>query len=71
MQQIDFTLSRTGVILKSEARLGAAGGIQRSLTTPRHLHFDKPFLICVKKRQTGATPFFIMWVDNAELLRRY
>jgi hypothetical protein len=29
--------------------------------------FDRPFLIVVKKR--GAEhPFFVMWVDNAELL---
>jgi len=26
-------------------------------------------LICVKKRQPGATPFFLMWVDNAELMQ--
>jgi hypothetical protein len=31
--------------------------------------FDRPFLIYLKKR--GATrPYFAMWVDNAELLRR-
>lgn len=71
MQQIDFTLSRTGVILKSEARLGATSGIRGGLEEARHLHFDRPFLICVKKRDADASPFFLMWVDNAELLRRY
>ena len=66
MQMVDFRLSRTGVILKSEARLGGAGG--GSGTPPRDFRFDKPFLIYVKKRQADAKPFFVMWVDNAELM---
>ncbi len=70
MQRIDFTLSRTGVVLKSEARF-ATTTKSRDLDTPRHLHFDRPFLIYVKKREADATPFFIMWVDNAELMKRY
>jgi len=69
MQRIDFTLSRTGVILKSEARFGTTTS-KRDISQPRHLHFDKPFLIYVKKREPDAAPFFIMWVDNAELMRR-
>ena len=74
MQTIDFTLSRTGVVLKSEARLSGTASRGRppeQLEKPRHLHFDRPFLICVKKRQAGATPFFLMWVDNAELMQRF
>jgi hypothetical protein len=72
LQQINFTLSRTGVILESEARLSATTAIRRSreqLAEPRHLRFDRPFLICVKKREPNATPFFLMWVDNAELMQ--
>ena len=70
MQKIDFALSRTGVVLKSEARLGAAAARPaRQIAQPRHLHFDRPFLICVKKREANATPFFVMWVDNAELMQ--
>ena len=70
LQRIEFTLSRTGVILQSEARMAAAGGRSREqLANPRHLRFDRPFLICVKKRQPDATPFFLMWVDNAELMQ--
>lgn len=71
MQRIDFTLSRTGVVLRSEAFV-AGGSTRRSaeqLAKPRHLRFDKPFLICVRKREPGATPFFLMWVDNAELMQ--
>ncbi len=69
MQKIDFTLSRTGVVLRSEARLTAAS--KAPTREPRHLHFDRPFLICVQKREPNATPFFLMWVDNAELMKPY
>jgi len=74
MQKIDFTLSRAGVIVRSEAYFGAAGGRRppsRRLDEPRHLHFDRPFLIYVKKRNADAAPFFVMWVDNAELMKTY
>jgi len=57
LQMIDFSLSRTGVILKSEAVLV--------------LYFNRPFLIYVKKRQGGTNPFFVMWVDNAELMQEF
>jgi hypothetical protein len=64
-QMVDFSLSRTGVVLKSEGRVGAGGGL------PRRLHFDKPFLIYVKKRGADYSPFFVMWVDNAELMSEF
>ncbi len=59
-QAIEFRLDRSGAMLESEALLamGAAG---------RDFVFDRPFLVYMKKR--GAKqPFFVMWVDNAELL---
>jgi prepilin-type processing-associated H-X9-DG protein len=72
MQMVDFSLSRTGVILKSEARLGAgAGAPPPRKEQPRHFHFDRPFLIYVKKRGPDYSPFFVMWVDNAELLEKF
>ena len=61
VQTIDFRLDRSGVELKSEAQIAA-----KSCEAPDFV-FDRPFLIVVKKR--GAErPFFVMWVDNAELL---
>jgi prepilin-type processing-associated H-X9-DG protein len=70
LQKIDFTLSRTGVVLKSTAMMGGtASRPPQQVAKPRHLRFDKPFLICVKKREPEATPFFLMWVDNAELMQ--
>jgi len=68
-QMIDFSLGRTGVILKSEA-VGVAAPFSRP-PEPRRLYFNKPFLIYVKKRQGGTNPFFVMWVDNAELMQEF
>ena len=59
-QSVDFRLDKSGAILASEAyiRARAAGSAYR---------FTRPFLIVMRKR--GATePYFVMWVDNAELL---
>ena len=60
-QVIEFRLERTGADLKSRADLDAESA------EPRYFLFDRPFLIVMKKR--GAErPFFVMWVENAELL---
>jgi hypothetical protein len=62
LQMIQFRLDRSGAELKSEAKLHAA-------PEPNHFVFDQPFLIYMKKR--GARhPFFVMWIDNAELLSK-
>ena len=78
MQMVDFSLSRTGIILKSEARIaGATIAPPSRIEQPRHFHFDRPFLIYVKKRSPDYSPFpyyspfFVMWVDNAELLEKF
>jgi hypothetical protein len=71
-QMILFSLSRTGVILKSEASMGGGGGVPPPrIEQPRHFYFDRPFLIYVKKRGPDYSPFFVMWVDNAELLEKF
>ena len=60
-QMIQFDLNRTGVHLKSEAKISTAPAALISFT------FNRPFLIYMKKR--GAKyPYFVMWVANAELL---
>jgi len=69
MQMIDFSLSRTGVIIKSAAYSPLPPG--RYIEEPRRFHFDRPFLIYVKKREGGISPFFVMWVDNAELMNEF
>jgi hypothetical protein len=62
-QMIRFRLDRSGAELASEASiaLGCAG--------PPDAVFDRPFLI-VMRRRGAEHPFFVMWVDNAELLCR-
>jgi prepilin-type processing-associated H-X9-DG protein len=70
MQMIDFSLSRTGVVLKSESRM-VSFGMEVHSVLPRYFHFNRPFLIYVKKRGAEHSPFFVMWVDNAELLNEF
>lgn len=62
-QMIQFRLDRTGAMLKSEALLNIAA-------IPRDFICDRPFLIYLKKRD-AQHPFFVMWVDNAELLTEF
>jgi hypothetical protein len=62
LQMIQFKLDRSGVELKSEAKMIC-------MPIPAYYFFNKPFLVYMKKR--GAKqPFFVMWVDNAELLEK-
>ncbi|HML73912.1 MAG TPA: hypothetical protein PKB02_05405 [Anaerohalosphaeraceae bacterium] len=60
IQQICFRLDRAGVTLKSSSLMCVSA-------MPRDFIFDKPFLLYLKKRD-ASQPFFVMWVDNAELL---
>ncbi|UCD52461.1 MAG: hypothetical protein JSW27_07455, partial [Phycisphaerales bacterium] len=60
MQTIRFRLDRSGALLESES-------LSQITAMPRHFEFNRPFLVYIQKR--GAQqPFFVMWVDNAELL---
>jgi len=62
MQTIKFRLDRSGAAMESDAKFAVAA-------IPRVFAFERPFLIYMQKR--GAEqPFFVMWVDNAELLVR-
>jgi hypothetical protein len=62
-QDIEFHLNRSGAELWSEAKVYV-------LPMDTHFLFDRPFLLYMKQR--GArTPFFVMWVENAELLSRW
>jgi len=68
-QMIDFSLSRTSVTYQNDAIFIFWPLAQPP--QPRRLLFNKPFLIYVKKRQGGTDPFFVMWVDNAELMNEF
>jgi hypothetical protein len=59
-QQIHFRLDSHGAGVASSAEVRAKAG-------PRHFHFDRPFLLYLKKRD-AERPFFVMWVENAEIM---
>ncbi len=62
MQQIRFRLDRSGAALESAS-------VYLALGMSRQFLCNRPFLIYMKKRD-AKQPFFVMWVDNAELLTR-
>lgn len=62
-QEILFRLDRSGMELKSEARAYYA-------PVPYYYITNRPFLLYVKKRG-AAQPYFVMWVENAELLQKW
>jgi hypothetical protein len=66
LQRVRFRLDRRGAEVRSEAQV-----VLKGLSDGRDdFHFDRPFLIVMTKR--GAKqPFFVMWVDNAEMLSRW
>jgi len=60
-QTIEFRLDRSGTAFASHAQhvaLAADG---------RDFQFTQPFLIVMRKRES-TEPYFVMWIDNAELL---
>ena len=61
LQTIQFGLDRSRAELSSESQI-----IVKSAPAA-FLHFNRPFLVLIKKRD-AEQPFFVMWVDNAELL---
>jgi hypothetical protein len=62
-QSINFRLDKSGATLVSEAHFM----VNQSIIMGRNFSFTRPFLIVMRKR--GASePYFVMWVDNAELL---
>jgi hypothetical protein len=69
-QFVEFKMDRTGASVRSGAYIATDvlnGHEHEEDTNPDHYHFDRPFLIVMKKRD-AKHPFFVMWVDNAELL---
>ncbi len=62
-QDIRFSLNRSGAELNSEAKVCCSA-------LANHFYFNRPFLIYIKKRD-AETPFFAMWVANAELLKKW
>ena len=65
LQQVEFRLDRSGAAMASQSKIVAA----KALVASRFRFLD-PFLIVMKVR--GAKhPYFVLWVDNAELLCKH
>jgi len=66
IQNTRFLLDEKGVRLRSESHI--SGGCAAVEPPPKHVMvFDKPFLIMLQIAD-AKTPYFALWVDNAELL---
>jgi len=65
LQVTKFKLDKTGAFLKSKAEIKMVKGMLNS--TYKKLVFNKPFLLCMKEKK-AKNPYFMMWVDNTELL---
>lgn len=63
IQIINFSINRTNIVIESDDTDDSNRPSSR-----KEYHFNRPFLIYVKKRGEGHSPFFAMWVDNAELM---
>lgn len=62
-QDIEFRLDRSGAELLAEVKMYYLSGPSRFIG-------DGPFLVYLKKRG-AALPYFVMWVDNDELLCKW
>lgn len=67
LQVIQFKLSRSGAQLASAATVDLSEVNGDHDDDPNVYQFDRPFLIYMMKRGANR-PFFVLWVDNAELL---
>lgn len=66
LQAIKFRLDERGADLSSEAAIEMTLGY---VAQPRQFVFDKPFLLCLKERESQV-PYLAIWVDNSEFLVR-
>jgi hypothetical protein len=62
-QLLQFKMDRHGAVLESHARV-----IMEDGADPEDFRLDRPFLLLLRKRD-HRLPFFVMWVDNTELLQ--
>ncbi|GIM30127.1 hypothetical protein CPJCM30710_27930 [Clostridium polyendosporum] len=66
IQRIDFSLTEKGAQLKSKAEISLTKSAH-ILEAPKKLIFDKPFLLYMKEKD-NTKPYFVMWVDNPEIM---
>jgi len=69
LQDTRFKLDEKGAVLKSRAIFMAMKGEAPAPgnSKPRMFIFDKPFLIYMKQK-IGKYPYFVLWINNPELM---
>lgn len=69
-QRTGFILNENGAAVESETVAAVdSASAEPNITHPKKMIFDKPFLIIIK-RVDKTNPYFVMKVENAELLTR-
>jgi serine protease inhibitor len=63
-QRTSFKFNRVGAELFVDSLKGVGASVD---APPKLLHFDKPFVIILKK-ETSQYPYFMMKVVNTELM---
>lgn len=66
IQVTKFRLDKTGATLKSKAVIVATRSIARGMKV---MTFDKPFMLILREKKS-KNPYFVVWVDNSEILVR-
>jgi hypothetical protein len=64
-QTVQFRLDRSGADLAAEGKVI----VKSAAAADSHFHANRPFLVYMKKRD-GSRPFFVAWVETAELLEK-
>ncbi|WP_321518205.1 hypothetical protein [uncultured Bacteroides sp.] len=67
MQRTAFKLDEYGAVIESKSEISVLCETEQSKYKPKHLIFDKPFFIMLKKTHS-KNPYFAMWVANSELM---
>lgn len=73
-QRTGFILNETGAVVESEAEIAieaaeAPPEEKPAKPHPKHMVFDKPFFIIVKKKEQ-VNPYFVMKVETTELMEK-
>lgn len=66
LQRIKFSLTENGAALKSKAGISVTKSVGE-FKEPKNLIFNKPFLLYMKEKGQKK-PYFVMWIENTELM---
>ena len=68
LQRTALVLDENGAIVESKAfTVTDSSAVEPVIMHPKHLVFDNPFFIIIKRKDT-VNPYFVMYIENTELL---